>query len=82
MSMNDWRLNGQERYLDKAELKRIKYSERISKKSGHEHCEFCLEKISGRPDDLNEAYCTEDEYRWICDNCFSDFCDMFHWKVI
>ena len=82
--LKDWRLNGQERYLDKVTLKHIKYSNRIFNKPNwdHDHCEFCFEKISNCENDLNEAYCTEDEYHWICDNCYTDFKNLFHWKVI
>lgn len=82
--IKDWRLNGQERYLNKVKLKHIRYSDRILKKTDwdHDHCEFCLEKISNYAGDLSEAYCTEDEYYWICDDCFADFNNLFQWKVI
>jgi hypothetical protein len=28
---------------------------------------------------LHEGYCTEDEYRWVCDRCLADFRDHFGW---
>lgn len=44
----------------------------------HEHCEFCWEKAMT---DINcTFYCTEDLGRWICEECFRDFREMFHWQ--
>ena len=77
--MSDWRLNGQEKYLYGVKLKHINIKDK-SNPSDHEHCEFCLEKISNYSDTIHEAYCTEDEYYWICDNCYNDFRAMFNWK--
>ncbi|MDT7806778.1 MAG: hypothetical protein QOJ70_591 [Acidobacteriota bacterium] len=34
------------------------------------------------PDVLHEGYATEDNYRWICEQCFKDFKDLFEWKVM
>lgn len=79
--MNDWRLNGQETYLKNVRLKHIKFSEKTTK-SDHEHCEFCMEKISSYPDTAHQGYCTEDEYHWICDECFNDFKSLFQWEMI
>lgn len=45
----------------------------------HEHCEFCWEKAS--TDKECTFYCTEDMYRWICEDCFRDFSEQFHWQV-
>lgn len=80
--MNDWRLNGQEKYLDHVILKHIKYSSNQYYKSNHKHCAFCFEKIGISSDNIHEAYCTEDEYHWICDDCYNDFKDIFDWKLI
>ncbi len=79
--MDDWRLNGQERYLACVKLKRVNFLD-IFHKSDHEHCEFCMEKISTYPDTIHEAYCTLDEYHWICEDCFNDFRDLFHWVIV
>lgn len=77
---DDWRLTGQEEYLSKVELKKMdkKY---IQSKSDlwHEHCEFCMDKITNEYD--KDAYATLDEYRWICKECFNDFKDKFKWTV-
>lgn len=77
--MSDWRLNGQEKYLHGVKLKHMNIKDK-SNPSDHEHCEFCLEKISNYSDTIHEAYCTEDEYYWVCDNCYNDFRAMFKWK--
>lgn len=45
----------------------------------HNHCEFCWEKV--HTDKSCVFYCTEDMYYWICEDCFNDFCEPFHWTV-
>jgi len=32
-------------------------------------------------DQVSEGWATDDEYHWVCDECFSDFKERFHWKV-
>ena len=77
----DWRLQGQETYLKGAILFFKKYSERVTQ-TDHDHCEFCWEKFS---DTISEAlkagYAMDDDYRWICSQCFEDFREMFQFKV-
>ena len=77
---NDWRLNGQEEYLYGVLLKHINYIHFGI--NDHDHCEFCWDKFSDREGDLHKGYCTVDEYIWICEECYSDFHEMFDWKVI
>lgn len=45
----------------------------------HEHCEFCWEKAYTNQPCV--FYCTEDLYYWICEKCFTDFSEQFHWQV-
>ena len=79
--MNDWRQQGQERFLLNASLIRKKYAKyRVDWE--HDHCEFCGKKFSEVQGDLNEGYVTEGGYHWICDVCFEDFKERFHWKTI
>jgi len=80
---NDWRLQGQEKYLKGVTLylkKYIKYRDVWD----HDHCEFCWAKFSieGHSGDLDEGYATKDNYHWICERCFGDFKDIFQWKII
>ena len=43
----------------------------------HEHCAFCWEKAL--TDKECTFYCTEDMRHWICEECFCDFKERFHW---
>ena len=83
MNDSDWRLQGQERYLQGVRLLRSGYRA-YSADWDHDHCEFCSVKFLERPapGDLSVGYCTEDRYRWICENCFSDFRELFQWEVV
>jgi hypothetical protein len=80
---NDWRLTNQQSYLKGVTLIWRKYR-RYSDTWDHDHCEFCWEKFMdiGDPEVLREGYATEDDYRWICEQCFEDFKDIFNWKII
>lgn len=81
-SHNDWRLQGQERYLQGAKLRRLPYQS-YRKDWDHDHCEFCGAKFClDHEDCLNDGYCTEDAYRWICEPCFEDFRQMFAFEVL
>ena len=77
---NDWRLNNQMEYLYKSELRYSTFME--DERNDHEHCEFCWAKFSDEPEDLHNGYCTLDGYRWICEECYNDFKDMFKWKLV
>lgn len=80
---HDWRLNGQEKYLLYAEVIEVNPSEYISKyrtrSEFHTHCEFCMNKVE---ENLQKKhYCTTDYYRWICNECFEDFKEMFNFSI-
>jgi hypothetical protein len=77
---NDWRLQGQEKYLKGVVLEKRHYK-RYRKNWEHDHCEFCNRKFSEDLKDLNIGYSTIDCYHWICENCFNDFKNMFEWNV-
>ncbi len=81
-SPDDWRRQGQERYLKRVALGWRKY---IPYRKGwdHDHCAFCGAKFmeSADQDILTEGYATDDNYRWVCRQCFEDFRDEFEWKV-
>lgn len=80
---NDWRLQGQEKYLKGISLQWKKYAKH-SENWDHEHCEFCHDKFMEEdyPDVLHEGYTNEDSSRWICEQCFEDFKDLFDWEVM
>ena len=81
----DWRLMGQEKYLAGAELcRRVYRCYPENPDWDHDHCEFCGATfiVEDYPDVLHDGYCTLDEYRWICGDCFEDFKEMFVWRVV
>jgi hypothetical protein len=85
ISPNDWRLMGQEKYLKDVTLVRRVYRPYPKDPSwDHDHCAFCSAKfmVEDYPDVLHEGYSTEDEYYWICEDCFHDFREYFGWKII
>ena len=77
--MEDWRLSVPKDYLYGITLQRCKWHRTIS--NDHDHCDFCWAKFSEKSYDLHEGYCTLDKSYWICEDCFFDFKDLFHWKV-
>lgn len=79
---DDWRLRGQEPYLEGLAFVRREYT---PPRSGwdHDHCEFCWAEFgtSSVEEVLREGFCTPDQYRWVCPTCFEDFRDRFGWTV-
>jgi len=80
INSNDWRLQGQEQYLNKVTLVFRDYFP-YRADWNHDHCEFCNAKFSLSSDDLKKGYSTEDGYYWICEQCFNDFLHIFQWHV-
>jgi hypothetical protein len=82
VKQSDWRLQGQERYLQGVTLFHRGYR-RKSDTSDHDHCEFCWAKFMEEdfPEVLHEGYCTKDQYHWVCQQCFSDFRERFAWEL-
>lgn len=78
--MTDWRLQGQEGYLQGATLRRAAYRP-YREGWDHDHCEFCFSKLAVQGGDATEGYVTDDGYRWICEGCFADFKERFAWKL-
>jgi hypothetical protein len=79
---DDWRLQGQERFLKGKTLYWRRYKA-YSETWEHDHCAFCGEKLAegDNPNALHEGYATKDNYFWVCKQCFYDFREMFEWKV-
>ena len=79
--VNDWRLQGQEKYLKDAVLQKKKYE---SYRNGwdHDHCEFCSAKFTEDIlDTLHIGYVTNKNYHWICEDCYEEFKALFRWKL-
>ena len=78
--MEDWRLTGQDAYMKDAVLKRVDCDDLKNKSDiWHEHCEFCMSKITNKT--TVGCYSTEDEYRWVCHECYHDFHNLFNWRI-
>ena len=80
MADSDWRLQGQGRYLHGATLYRRVWTQ-TRPHWDHDHCEFWRETFSTSDRDLHEGYTTDDDYRWICEQCFTDFRERFQWQL-
>lgn len=83
MTVEDWRMMGQEDYLKGVTLSWSKYTA-YTETWTHDHCEFCGAEFieEDQPGTFQFGYTTEDRYRWICEQCFGDFKDRFEWKVV
>ena len=96
MDENDWRNRGQEDYLMSEVLIKKAFQSTLPdelaptddprKYNDHEHCDFCFKKIMQWHENMVdcdwEGYCTTDEMVWICNACFDEFKDSFHWTVV
>jgi hypothetical protein len=81
----DWRLTGQEKFLQGVTLYHRQYRRYAQNPTwDHDHCDFCGDKfmVEDYPDVLHEGYSTVDDYHWICEKCYEDFKSIFQWMVI
>ena len=76
---DDWRLRGQEKYMMNMKFHFATYPV-DEDETEHDHCEFCWQKIGYGNDAIKEGYVSSDNYRWVCENCFSDFKEKFNFK--
>lgn len=76
----DWRLQGQEKFLKGASLTLRTWSS-PNPRWDHDHCAFCWAKIAATsiPDAVQEAYATAGLKHWVCRQCFEDFQERFEW---
>jgi hypothetical protein len=79
--MSDWRLQGQEKFLQGVTLTRKRYR-KYRDDWDHDHCEFCWAKFSENPEDLHVGYVSSDNYHWVCEQCYNDFSQVFNWIVV
>lgn len=77
---NDWRLTNQKNYLFRAIFKKTVFRKTATR--DHEHCEFCWDKFGEEEKLLHSGYCTLDNYRWVCEQCFHDFQSEFDWQIV
>ncbi len=79
-SPDDWRRQGQEKYLLNKTLIWMDYKP-YRDDWEHDHCEFCGTKFSLDADSLKQGYSTLDSNRWICNDCFEDFKIEYRWVI-
>jgi hypothetical protein len=81
---SDWRLQGQERYLQGVTLvKRDSSVHAHDTKWDHDHCAFCWARfmVEHQAEVVSAGYATTDDYTWMCDTCFRDFKEKFGWRL-
>jgi hypothetical protein len=80
--MNDWRVDNAKR--TRGAVLRFEKYKRKSEAWDHDHCEGCWAKFmeSSGSDVFTEGYVTEDNYRWICSECFRDLQEAMEWKLV
>ncbi|MBQ8001327.1 MAG: hypothetical protein IJ298_09065 [Ruminococcus sp.] len=76
----DWRIDGQEGYLMNSTLQYITYSRDLCV-DDFLQCEFCFDKFDEDPEHPKKAYFDPIQKCWICEECFQDFKEHFHWIV-
>jgi hypothetical protein len=81
---DDWRRQGQERYLAARELRWTDWSP-IRPDWDHDHCEFCWAKFGPADADGTDhaaGFVTaDDDHHWICSECFEAFRAEFAWTL-
>ena len=77
---DDWRRQGQERFL-KGRRWTLRGYRPNREGWDHDHCELCGAKFSLAEGDLHQGYVTTDYYHWVCESCFADFRDEMEWVV-
>jgi len=83
--MDDWRLTGQEMYLTGRRWT-LRTWWPYRENWDHDHCDFCQRQISvppalNDPEAVEQGYVSDDDYHWVCEDCFADFRDRFDWTV-
>jgi hypothetical protein len=76
---SDWRITNQMDFLQGVRLIHSKWLT-LKETWDHDHCKFCWETLDASTEAL--AYCTEDYYYWICEECYQDFKDAFEWVLV
>ena len=80
--MSDWRIDNA-KWTRGAVIRFAKYAQ-PRPDWDHDHCEGCWATFmeDGPSHTLKEGYVTEDNYRWICAECFRDLKDEMGWKLV
>lgn len=84
VNQEDWRLRGQEEYLQNATLYFCDFTP-FSETWEHEHCEFCWAKFGPESENLHNGYRTvptnQKKSVWICPKYYADLKENFNWSI-
>ncbi|MCU6754501.1 hypothetical protein [Bovifimicola ammoniilytica] len=81
MSNNkDWRLQKNVEYLKSVDLNPTDGEEIVNNAPHLKQCIFCLDKVMNSP--YQRWFVTIDCACCICENCYSDFNEIFEWKTL
>lgn len=77
----DWRLlMGQEGYLMREHLQHRRFDRSICIED-YDECAFCYSSFDEDKMHPLDAYYCANQHTWICEECFNDFKELFHWTV-
>lgn len=76
----DYRIQGQEGYLLNKHLQHRKFDRKLCVED-FDQCEFCWSCFDEDKSCPLNAYFEPMVKVWICEDCFNDFKEHFHWTV-
>lgn len=79
MEKDDWRLLNDVKSLHSCALEPTDGEELIKHKTKLVKCVFCWDKVRG---DSQRWYLPLNKSCCICETCFQDFHEMFHWRLL
>ena len=77
---DDWRVMGQEGYLLGKRLQHRRFNRALCIED-YDQCEFCWDAFDKDPKNPAMAYFEPEQHLWICEKCYKDFLEHFHWTV-
>lgn len=80
MDKDDWRLLNDIEYLKNKSLYPTDGEEIVKYASYLEKCIFCWDKVQNSSH--QRCFVLEDISCYICETCYSDFKEIFHWRKL
>lgn len=78
--MNIWCVEEADNNMRNHVLLKVKFSDRLTE-TEHEYCEFCMARFGNVNKDFKEGYRTQNYYYWVCEDCFDEYKEEYHWTV-
>ena len=75
---DDWRIMGQEGYLIGKHLQHRKFNRALCY-DDFDQCDFCWVCFDQDTSCPMQAYFEPITRRWVCETCYADFQEYFHW---